>query len=203
MKAKEKPIIAIDIDDVIAANAPAFIEFSNQKFGTNLRTEDYHEHWIELWNVDLAEVKRRADLYHEVGHVSTYGVISGAKEALGRLRERFRLVLITSRRKSVEKITKEWIDKHFQGLFEDIVFAGFFDKNLDVSTLKLTKADIAKGLNAKYLIDDQLKHIEAAAAAGIECVLFGEYKWNRKADLPKGVTRVLDWKGVADYFDKR
>jgi Holliday junction DNA helicase RuvA len=35
-----KPIIAIDIDDVLAENARGFVEWSNKRFGTSLTTDD-------------------------------------------------------------------------------------------------------------------------------------------------------------------
>ena len=57
-----KKTIAIDIDDVLAANAENFVEFSNKKWGTHLRPDDYTEHWAELWDVDFDEVEKRRDI---------------------------------------------------------------------------------------------------------------------------------------------
>lgn len=196
-----KLVIAIDIDDVLAANAPAFIEFSNRKFGTNLTTADYNEHWSELWKVDHEEMERRSSEFHESGHVGTYEVIQGARKVLEDLKTRFRLVLITSRRAIIEKLTRDWIDKYYPNVFDDIVFAGFYD-TLNKDRLKLTKAELAKNMRADFLIDDQLKHVEAAASIGIGGLLFGEYAWNKKDELPPNMTRVRDWIEIAEYFRK-
>ena len=96
-----KPIIAIDIDDVLAANAAGFIEWSNQKFGTHLTADDYQEHWAEMWKIEHEKAEQRAHEFHESDHVGTYKVIPDALEALEILRRQFTLILLTSRRLSI------------------------------------------------------------------------------------------------------
>ncbi len=56
------PIIAIDIDDVLADYAAGFVKFSNARWGLNLTIADYDEHWGNVWGVDVDEVRRRADI---------------------------------------------------------------------------------------------------------------------------------------------
>ncbi|MDB5258971.1 MAG: hypothetical protein JWO73_179 [Candidatus Taylorbacteria bacterium] len=195
---KSKPIIAIDIDDVIAANASAFVEYSNRKYGTNLTIDDYQEHWAEVWKVEHEEVKKRAIEYHESGHIATYSMIDGAYEALKQLKERFRLVAVTSRRNSINQLTKEWIQKYYPDIFDTIVFCGFFDS--EKSGLNLTKGDLVKNMAAEYFIDDQIKHVSAVAENGIKSLLFGDYFWNKTDNLPENVLRVKNWQEAADYF---
>ena len=79
---RPKPIIAIDIDDVIANNALGFVDYSNKKFGTHLTVDDYQDHWGEVWRTSHEETERRAVEYHESGHIATYSVIKGARETL-------------------------------------------------------------------------------------------------------------------------
>lgn len=194
-----KPVIAVDIDDVIAAHAPAFIEYSNQKFGTNLTIEDNQDHWGEVWKVDHDEVEKRAVEYHESGYIASYGVIDGALETLKQLRERFNLVILTTRRNSINQLTKDWIDKYYPDIFDDIIFAGFFDTPTKDS-INMTKAELAKQIGAAYLIDDQPKHCKSASDIGIKTILFGDYPWNRNQDLSPNIARVKDWAGVLEFF---
>lgn len=194
-----KPIIAVDIDDVIATNAKCFVEYSNERFGTTLTIDDYHEHWSTVWNVDHEETVRRAEEYHISGHIATYGIIEGAREALTELKKRFRLLVITSRRTSINQLTRDWIDTYYPDTFEDFIFAGFFDTIHDGS-IHMTKADIAREIGAHYIIDDQLKHVHAAANIGIPGLLFGDYFWNRTEVLPDNVVRVRNWTEVLEYF---
>jgi uncharacterized HAD superfamily protein len=199
--AKNKLVIAVDIDDVIAASAPAFVEYSNNKYGTHLTVNDYQEHWGEMWKVERDEVMKRAVEYHESGHHATYEVIDDALNSLKKLKERFKLVVLTTRRNSINQLTKDWINKFYPDIFDDFVFTGFFD-NPEKSGVGMTKAELAKSIGAQYLIDDQPKHILASADIGIKGLLFGDYAWNRAVSLPENVTRVKNWEEVLKYFER-
>lgn len=198
-----KQKIAIDIDDVLAANAEGFVAYSNEKWGTNLRVEDYDEHWAEVWKVDMAETERRAVELHDSGIIAAYKHFNEALPILKKLSDRFDLIAITSRRRSIERLTREWIAKHYAGVFMDVQFAGIFDEPVHHEMLKKTKVDLFTSNNVSYVIDDQLKHCLAAAALGIDTILFGNYAWNQAAALPANITRCHDWAAVDEYFDAR
>lgn len=194
-----KPTIAVDIDDVIAAGALGFIQYTNDRFGMNLTIDDYDEHWQRVWKVDHEEVQKRAIEYHESGHISKHDIISGACDTLECLKKRFRLIVLTSRRSSIDKPTRDWIEKFYPGIFEDIVFSGIFDSDAE-DAIHMTKGEIAKKLGVHYLIDDQPKHVLAASDMGIHGLLFGNYAWNKMETLPENVTRVVDWNEVLEFF---
>lgn len=121
---------------------------------------------------------------------------------LEQLHDKFTIIAVTSRRRVIEQETLAWIDKYFKGIIDDIKFAGFYD-NPDAGIgekRNMTKTDILKSIDAKYFIDDQLKHCLGAAAVGIRVVLFGDYRWNQSPDLPSSVTRCATWYDVKNYF---
>ncbi len=195
--------IAVDIDDVLAANAPAFIAYSNKKWGTNLTIEDYDEHWVPVWKVDQKEAERRATEYHGSGVFSTFKHFPEAKPVLQRLAKHYRLVITTSRRSELEKETLDWMDRYFGNIFEEIHFAGMWDE-INEESHRMTKAELCKRIGADYLIDDQPKHCFAVAKTGIQTLLFGTYPWSRDiGELPPKVLRVKDWQEVEKYFDAR
>lgn len=194
-----KPTIAIDIDDVLSTNAASFIEYSNREFGTHLSVDDYQEHWTEMWKVDQQESERRAREYHESGHIATYGTVEGARAALEELKKRYRLIVLTTRRSSIIQLTKEWIEEHYPGIFDEFIFTGFYDLP-GAENATRTKGELAKAAGADYFIDDQPKHVISAARLGIPSLLFGEYAWNKTARVPDDVTRVKDWGEVLAYF---
>lgn len=196
----KRPTIAVDIDDVIAAHAPAFIKWTNEKYGTNLTVNDYQDHWGEVWKVDYEEREKRALEYHQTDYIGTYGAVDGASEVLAKLKDKFKLVVLTTRRKSIDQLTRDWLERYYPNAFDEVVFSGFFDVP-HKDNVHLTKGEMAKSIGADYLIDDQLKHCEAAAQLGIKGVLFGDYPWNQAPELPEGVTRVKNWKEVLEYFD--
>ncbi|HWT56035.1 MAG TPA: hypothetical protein VN031_03320 [Candidatus Microsaccharimonas sp.] len=196
----KKQTIAVDIDDVLAAETEFIIEFSNKHFGHNLTREEYTEHWGDLWAVDLEEVERRAELIHEPGNVSSYPLIEGGRDVLEHLKKHYRLVILTSRRDRLRQETLTWLDQHFPGVFDEVRFTGFFD-TLHEDRHLLTKADLLVEMGAEYLIDDQLKHCIGSAEAGLNVILFGDRATHRDSKLPSNVTRCSNWSQVQEYFD--
>lgn len=197
-----KPIIAVDIDDVLAHNVPEFIRWSNQQYGLHLTMDDYEEDWARMWQVDRAEGVRRSAVFHEANIMAQYQHHDQAVPVLTKLKQRYELVIITSRPTHLQTMTHEWLTRNYPNLFADVHFAGIWDVVTEHSP-KATKADLAGQLGISYLIDDQPKHILAVAELGIEAVLFGEYPWNRDTVLPSGVVRCTDWTAIQEYFDGR
>lgn len=198
-----KPIIAVDVDDVLKDTSQQIVEFSNLKWGTNLKVEDYTEHWASMWEVDHKEATQREEevLLSIVGGDP---LAEDVADILRRLSERFTLIVTTSRSKVISQDTHEWLELHFKDIFSSVNFAGIWDGEGDGSLkLKATKASLLKQLGADYLIDDHPKHCLAAAEKGIEAILFGEYPWNKLDHLPPGVSRCKNWKAVEEYFDAR
>lgn len=199
-----KKTIAVDIDDVLSASAEAFIAFSNKQWGHTLSVDDYLEEWAVVWQVDLDEAARRSDLIHTYGDtlIASHRVYDDAYSVLKRLRDRFNLIIVTSRRKVMQSATEKWIDQYFPDIFSAIHYAGIWDSEKHISEMvKATKADLCLELGADYLIDDQPKHCIAAAHAGIPSILFGDFKWNRYDIVSTGVTRIHSWKEVERYFN--
>jgi 5'(3')-deoxyribonucleotidase len=194
-----KQKIAIDVDEVLAANAPSFVAYSNKKWGTNFKVEDYHEHWTELWQTDEKEMDRRVNEMFADGFVKDHKPIKEANEILKELSRQYELHVITSRRKIIEKDTKQWLDKFFPSVFTEIHFAGIWDKSVQ-NRMQMTKSDLLRSMNIKYFIDDQPRHCFAAAEAGIKTLLFGDYPWNKDIDKPKNVFWVKNWQEVGEYF---
>jgi len=201
-----KKTIAVDVDDVLAANAAGFVKFSNQRWGTNLKPEDYHEHWAEMWGVDHEEMLERRGEIIKAKLFMSYDFHDDAKAALARLSKNYKLVILTSRTSDVSEDTVEWIKSYFGDLFSEMHFAGIWEKlNRNEAkvedVIKVTKGEIAKQIGADYLIDDQPKHCLAAAEAGIKAILFGDYKWNRDTELVPNMVRAKNWQAVLEYFD--
>ena len=199
-----KKIIAVDIDDVLASQAKSFVDFTNRRWGTRLTIEGYDEHWAKVWKIDNEkELYAIADEYFE--QFRYFDNMLDAQKTLGELKKRYRLVVVTSRRRKVDDITREWLDKNYPGVFSEVHYSGAWDdeeKHSDHKN-KATKAQLLQEIGADYLIDDQPKHCVAAAEAGITSILFGDYKWNRSIKLLPNMTRARDWREVLEYFDGR
>lgn len=204
----KKPIIAVDVDDVLAKSAQGFADFSNAMWGHSLTADDYDEDWMKVWGTDLAETRRRAEIFHNDEVFSGFGHFPEAISVLVDLKQRYKLVVATSRRTVVEGVTRQWLDTHYGGIFDGVFFTGIYDVPGDTGErhrdrLTRTKNDLLLELKADYLIDDQLKHCFATGEHGVEAILFGNYPWSRHRELPAHVTRCRDWAEVEAYFAKR
>ncbi len=197
----KKKTIAVDVDDVIASHAEALIEFSNQRWGTNLTINDYDEHWAKMWRVDQLELEKRAQEFFK--DFPSFKRFPDALEVLKALANKYKLVILTSRRQELAKDTKEWLNKYYPNIFSEIHYSGIWDNEQEHSNkkIKATKGELVKQIGADYLIDDQPKHCVAAAEAGVRALLFGDYSWQVVEKLPAGVVRVKDWPAVLEYFD--
>ncbi|RTK94256.1 hypothetical protein EKI60_04440 [Candidatus Saccharibacteria bacterium] len=197
----KRKTIAVDLDDVLAYSAAAFVAYSNKQWGTTLEVDDFTEHWAEMWGISIEETLKRRDRIYKDRVQVELDVMTDAKEALTRLADRFNLIIVTARPLVLQKGTLEWLDQYYKGVFSDVHFAGIWDTDTDHEAAnKMTKAKIIKELGADYFIDDHPKHCFAVAAEGVPTVLFGDYKWSRGLTLPDGVTRVANWAEVEDYF---
>lgn len=187
-----KPLIAVDLDEVLGHNYAALVDWHNTTYGTNHVLSDYvTEHWSEVWNVSPEEASIRAAAFHDSGIHANLVPVAGAYEALQKLKKRYRLQIITVRRQVIIDITHAWLARHYPGIFDDVHFIHFWDAG---STA--TKAGLCKELGAELLIDDAPKHCLTAAELGVPALLFGNYPWNEEPSLPAGVKRVADWNGV-------
>lgn len=195
--------IAVDIDDTLSASAPALIEYSNKTWGMNLTTNQCSEHWGAMWQVDHEEQKRRSDIIESSRIQATLRHDEHAFHVLNELKKDYRLIILSARPEILHELSREWVTKNYNGVFEEIHFANLWDdrNNLHIAHL-LTKADICEELGVDYLIDDQLKHCVGVSERGIASIIFGDYAWNASEALPSNVTRAHTWDEIRHYFTK-
>lgn len=198
-----KQLIAVDVDEVLCDGIQDFIDYSNDQFGTKLTIADYDEHWSRMWQIDQTETQRRAHQWHVSGKIGRHANVPDAADILRHLAKDYNLVVTTSRREILRDQTLDWLTEHFDGVFKDVHFAGFYDSNIDDRAFAMTKAGLYREIGADYAIDDQLKHCLAADDQGMSAILFGEYPWNQTDTLRVGITRCKNWSAVGAYFDGR
>ena len=193
----KKPVIAVDIDEVLVPHNEALATMHNRVFGTNHSVDDYHDDWPRLWGVDRDEAESRAKIWHssEDWEKRHQELIPGAIDVLKKLKREYKLIVITGRAKHVEAFTRTWLIKHFPTVFDEVHFLGIWEEGRGK-----TKAEISKKLKVDYLVEDSLDQSLKCAEAGIKVLLFGDYAWNKAENLPNGITRVKDWTAVLEYF---
>lgn len=199
----KKPIIAIDVDDVLAHSVEAFRLRVNAKAGVELTPEHYriagrYHHYLdsvlEANGVDYSAIKDELFqlMAEDQSHIRPQ---QGAVKALKQLKKHFDLMVITARAPEWEAQTHIWLERHFPGVFTGVHFAG---NRKDPA--RKTKGDMCLEVGAVYLIDDNPEHTLDASEKGIKVVLFGDYGWH--VDVPKEMVHCKTWQKVEVYFTK-
>jgi uncharacterized HAD superfamily protein len=193
-----KPIIAVDIDDVLVPHVEDLISWHNKEYGTKMDLVHYHSKNPKDWGSEtIEEAIKRVQRFFTTREFLEAQPINEAAEVLKKLSENFRLIVITARDNIIEDATRSWLDKHFPEIFHETHFTARFN----LGNQNRSKSAVALAADAKFLIDDTLENALGAAAEGIEVLLFGNYPWNQMEKLPKGMVRVKDWQEVLEYFD--
>jgi uncharacterized HAD superfamily protein len=194
----KKPIIAVDIDEVLMPHFGDLIGWYNSQFGTALTLYDNHPSDPGNWGTDDIEVAiRRVHQFYDTHEFKTSKPLKEAQSVLERLRSRYELVIVTARDTVLEAATTDWLDEHFKEIFSAV----HFTRHFSLEGKRRPKAEILHEENASYFIDDSLEHVLAAAQRGISCILFGDYAWNQSKELPNNVVRCKNWRTVEGSFN--
>lgn len=196
-----KPIVGIDIDDVVANVIDSVRLWANEKTGANLteaeyRTDDnYWEYYNTIWQrYGLSETVNFTmvldDLAHDQSHIA---LVEGARETIHALKEKYDLVFITSRPAYQQDATRRWLDERI-----DSEIPMYTSHNPMANSDHRSKGEICAELGVKYLIDDNVGNCQNANEYGVEPLLFGLYGWNEKA--PSNLRRFFTWDEVGEYL---
>lgn len=193
-----KPILAVDIDEVLFPYVQHFVAHHNEKYATDLLPAHFTSYRFEdvIDGVDLTEVLSRIYTFLEHDH-QLIEPVTDAQEGIKRLSAKYDLVLLTARHPRFEVNTRKWLSRYFPDQFKDLIMIGFeYDPG---NPHPRTKASVCKEMKVVALVDDSPKYVTQAAEAGVTGILFGDYPWNQ-AELPKGVIRVKGWLDLAEHF---
>jgi 5'(3')-deoxyribonucleotidase len=190
----EKPLIAVDLDDVLFDFVGTFFEWHNLRYQTELTPEDMvvDSLW-QVWGGTKEQANKRVPMFFGDVNLLAIEPVHGARETLDRLRDEFRFAIVSARDPSALAISEAWIEKFLPGIF-DPIYLGI--ANPMTASKSITKAKVCKQLGATFLIDDQLVNAEACVDEGIGALLFGDYPWNQRESLSKGIVRAKDWNVV-------
>lgn len=190
-----KPVLAIDVDEVLFPLVPELVEYHSVEYGSGLTAEDFTTYEFERAWPGEEHIPDRVFKFLE-GQFPYIDPVPGAQAALQRLAYDYELMIVTARDPELEAATAKWLAEHFPEVFGKVVLAG----NHFRGGLFRTKVEICLEHQATALIDDSAFNVSECAAVGIQGILFGDYPWNREAKLPVGVVRAGNWEQVANLL---
>jgi len=182
------PLIAVDMDDVLAMTAVAVTDWHNKEHGTSITLDDCH--YFHFWkNKDWgtrSETRKKLDAFHRSERFKTLQPVPSAAEGLKGLKSLgFRFKIVTARSHEYREVTEAWVAKTYPDVFDEILFTSTYAV-LDRAARSTnpwagkTKAEVIKGIGAVLLIDDSLENATICAKQDIHVLLFGDYPWGTR-----------------------
>lgn len=190
-----KPVLAIDIDEVLFPFIAKLLEHTNTKYGLDHSIEQVKDFNLGFWNVADSEAIDRVHDVLRLDHNRVHA-IDGAKLVISCLQEKYLIYIVTSRDEEFRARTEEWLTQHFAGLYDGLYITGNHYSGREFRS----KAEVCIELGVEMLIDDQLHHARESSQLGLPCILFGDYPWNQTDALPDGVVRARDWAEVRELL---
>jgi 5'(3')-deoxyribonucleotidase len=200
-KPANKPVIALDIDDVLAEHFDVLEKHFKDKHGIQMKHSDMLTGLLSSSRIDPMNHEKLITGVEELFASPVFYTepLPGAVHAINILKKDYELVSITGRPLSIKNLTIDWLQKYFGNAFKSVDFVGGEKWG---SGIGASKTHLLSEYQAAFLVDDSLSHCLKAADGGIESLLFGEYKWNETDErLPLNVTRVKNWQEVLEYFE--
>lgn len=190
-----RPVIAVDIDDVLFPFIEGLAEYHNGLKGTQLTADDFTTyHLREVWGGTQEETEEIVHAFLAADRLHLQPC-DGVKQALERLSADFDVVLVTARNQAFEAPTVTWLRHHLPDLFADVMFAG----NPYDGRPYRPKGLICQELGARLLIDDHPSNLLSAAECGIDGILFGSKAWSVLETPVSRIVPCSDWDAVLRY----
>ncbi len=189
--ANGKPLIAVDLDDVIFDCNGTLQVILVKEFGF---AGTYSE-FIKL-NPDMVGVAFEF-LYGKYHQDSPS--VEGSFEALSSIAAFYEMTVITGRSEDVREQTVKWLESNFLGLFKGIHFTNSF---LAVeSTTRIEKHEICANLGIRTIIEDS-HEVAVSAASNNMNVLLIDRPWNREVPQQQNIHRAKGWKDIYELLIK-
>ncbi len=196
-----RPIIAVDIDEVLAPFHDLVFAHHNEIYGTNFSSRHASgKYYVDQFTGDSYETtKTKLKKFLNTEAFQNVEPIQGAVATIAALKANYDLVVITARQDFFQGFTQIWLERHFPQTFKNTAFTEY----VTGQGIKVPKLKLCQDIGATYIIDDNISTAKECAAVGVRAVLFGDYPWNQASELLTGITRCKDWPAVLEYFNEQ
>lgn len=138
------------------------------------------------------------DFYHSPNFSTKVDAVATAQEVLKPLRKFFFFIAVTDRPRIVEKQTREWLDAHFAGVFDKLVFV---DEDTGDDVIP-RKKELYDDFKVKIAVGSDPNILPKAAEDVGHAVLVGSVPWANASIAPKGTHVATDWTEAKAVLEK-
>ena len=173
-----KGILGVDIDNVVAQTDPAIRKTLEDVFDVCLDQRQIVHYAYHRCGITKEQEQRVLEIFRDET-CTELEVIPGTVEALSLLKQRYQIILVTSRNPLIVEKTQEWL--RLNGIPHDY--------------LVFEKEKHQTGHSFDFFIEDNGESALSIAEAGIPTFLF-DYPWNRSLSEHPNIVRVSGWDEV-------
>ena len=190
-----KNIIWIDLDEVLADSVKYVIEYHNNKInGKTIFFDNITDYNLEnMFDIDTSTAIEWF-MKWQINDEKNLNVnpIEWAKKKLVELKNKWYILKIVTARNSERlwNYTSNWIEKYYENLFSDIIFANHYSKN------HRAKSAICKDHNIWCMVEDNPYYAQELWENNIQTYLL-EKPWNRHlTNLHENIIPVKNWREI-------
>ena len=190
--------VAIELDEVLFPFIRPMVKHFNKTIPKEVNSCRQRNVYKELLNVDESMCRKMIRDYSESEKFPMIQPMIGSQPILRLLRHRFdKIYIVSERPQYMREITEEWVNFHYPGIFDDIIFTNNY-----MNYRELEKYDVCKGLNLDTLIDDDEIDCAGCLHGGMNVIHFAGdngkvYPWSRYDQWS-----VLSWGDLYGRIDK-
>lgn len=194
---KNKQILVVDWDNTVIDTSKTIINLHNKLFENKIEYIEEHDWKFKpMINTDeeLKELFKLFDNEHFYDE-DVLVPIENSIEAIKLLSEVYKIVICSKHENSRRELTKNYIEKTFEGYDVSIEFVDNFED----------KGELFKDKNVLAVIDDKIECFKGFDKWVIK-ILFGNYQWNKHCLIIGSSYRTDSWNMIIAIFvecDKR
>lgn len=180
--------IGIDIDDTVVDFVGSFLQYHNERFGTNFLFSQITSNniWDSL-KYSFEEFKDILSDYHQTFNYVNMSFYPDFLSAFEELKNKRDLIFVTSRSLKNKEKTKKFFEKNILNFNLPIYHSGEFH-----GEEKITKPEICHKLGIGEIIEDNTHYAIDCAENGIKTYLISRL-WNREYVEHENLIKVKDW----------
>ena len=177
-----RPILGVDIDNVLAQSDACLREMIRRQFRIRLNEKDMTKYDYSAYGITEAQLAEVFQAFN-TELCRTLKVIPGAKAALTLLAPRFEIILVTSRNPASKEGTEYWLRR----------------KGLPYNQLHFNDEKHALGIPYQAFVEDRHEHAHRIAEAGARVFLMTR-PWNAQPLAHPNVQRVKTWREILRHL---
>lgn len=187
-----KKTLAIDFDDVLCETTRAFLDFNKYKYGFEVSYEDVGVDVYKALGIsETEEIKRWSEFFDAPEFCYLIPVV-GMIEALQKLKDEYKLIILTARAKEWHAQIPTWIERYVPGIFEEIVFTA------DLDTENKAKGGFCKNRDIYALVDDEPEQVRSCVECGVRVFVF-DRPWNK--EVSREAIRIKSFSEIMKYLN--